>query len=258
MNNEALRSFYSWFNNYVKNFYSGDPNTHFHVRLKEQHTARVCKNILSIGKSIGLDENRLFIAETIALFHDIGRFGQFLKYRTFSDSKSEDHARLGVNILKELKVLDCLPELEKDIILKAVGYHNVCCLPADEDPECLLFSKLIRDADKLDILDILMKYYEKPEQYPYLKVGEAMGARGYSENVVSDILSSRNIKYTDVKTSDDMKLLRLSWVFDINFGFTLLQIKKKGFVDEIVRALPYGTDTVKIHNHIAAYIESRL
>ncbi len=38
--------FHSWFRNYVKGFYSEDPKIQENVRLKEEHTLRVCKEIL--------------------------------------------------------------------------------------------------------------------------------------------------------------------------------------------------------------------
>jgi putative nucleotidyltransferase with HDIG domain len=258
LDKKTVQIFHSWFGNYVKSFYSGDENIDFHIRLKEEHTIRVCKNIYAIGKAIGLDEEKLAFAETIGLFHDVGRFEQFKKYRTFSDNISEDHAKLGVKVLNEQQVLHCLPDSEREVILKAIGYHNVCWLPDIEEPSCQLFSKMIRDADKLDIYSILVKYYQKPEIYPYLKVGESSKTTGYSKSIIEDILKNRNIMYTDAKTSDEMKLLRLSWVFDINYDFTLREIDNRGFVKAIIKALPSNEDIEKVGRHIEKYIRSRL
>lgn len=259
MDNKILQGFYSWFNDYVRGFYSEDTDIQFNIKLKEEHTLRVCENILSISNSLGLCENSLQIAETIALFHDIGRFGQYVKYRTFSDNKSENHAILGVKVLEELKVLDILSEYEKEIILKAIGYHNACALPDGENEQCILFSKLIRDADKLDIYDILAKYYETPGDYPHFKVGGALTSiKGYSKNIVLDVLNSRNVLYTNLKTSNDMQLFRLSWIFDINFKYTLLQVKERGFVEMIIKALPSNEEILEVGKHIEEYITSKI
>ena len=258
MDNKILQDFYSWFNDYVRGFYSEDTDIQFNIKLKEEHTLRVCENILSISNSIGLHEDSILIAQTIALFHDVGRFGQYVKYRTFSDYRSENHAMLGIKVLEEFKVLDILPEYEKEIILKAIGYHNVCVLPDGEDERCILFSKLIRDADKLDIFGILAKYYETPGDFPHFKGGGTSGINGYSEKVVLDVLNSRNVLYTDVKTSHDMKLLRLSWIFDINFKYTLLQIKERGFIEKIIKALPSNEEILKVSKYIEEYITGRL
>jgi hypothetical protein len=64
--------------------------------------------------------------------------------------------------------------------------------------------------------------------------------------------------YTDAKTSDEMKLLRLSWVFDINYDFTLREIDNRGFVKAIIKALPSNEDIEKVGKHIEKYIRSRL
>ena len=160
MNKHNLLFFHSWFNNYVKNFYSeGLIKLQENIKHKEEHTLRVCKNIVLIGKSIDLERNELYLAETIALFHDIGRFKQFKTYGTFDDRKSENHAALGVKILKETRLLSCLSECEQNLICNAVEYHNLPKLPDNESPDCLLFSKLIRDADKLDIWNIFVYIY---------------------------------------------------------------------------------------------------
>jgi hypothetical protein len=258
LDKKILQDFYLWFNNYVRGFYSGDTDIQFNIKLKEEHTLRVCDNIIAIGNSVGLSGDSLLTAETTALFHDVGRFRQFMKYRTFSDSKSENHAILGINVLEEFNVLNRLSDYEKEIMLKAIKYHNICTLPEGEDEQCILFSKLLRDADKLDIFDILVKYYEKPELYPHIKVGEASDIKGYSENIVSDVLNCRNILYSDIKTANDMKLLRLSWIFDINFKYTLLKIKECGFVERIIKSLPSTEETLKISKHIEEYIYRRL
>ena len=41
-NNVDTAFFHSWFRNYVKSFYTEDPKTQRNIRLKEEHTLRVC------------------------------------------------------------------------------------------------------------------------------------------------------------------------------------------------------------------------
>lgn len=124
MQKNDLDFFKNWFLEYVDQFSSSDYFTQENIKRKIEHTGRVCINILLLAKSekIGEEGNRL--AETIALFHDLGRFEQFMRYKTFVDSESEDHALLGVKILKRMGILSHLPPKEKYLILKAVEYHN--------------------------------------------------------------------------------------------------------------------------------------
>jgi len=95
----------NWFNLYVKKFTYNDNESQQNIDIKYEHSKRVAEEILRIGKQSGLNEDELRLAEIIALFHDIGRFEQYDRYRTFSDSKSQDHAELGIRILVSQNVL---------------------------------------------------------------------------------------------------------------------------------------------------------
>jgi len=136
MHTEDLDFFKKWFLEYVCQFSSSDYFTQYNIKRKIEHTGRVCENILLLAKSekIGEEGNRL--AETLALFHDLGRFEQFMRYKTFVDSESENHAILGVKILERMRILSHLKPKEKYLILKAVEYHNRL-----EIPECSKSSK---------------------------------------------------------------------------------------------------------------------
>ena len=75
---ETVINLKSWFADYVKTFQSGDAEYQRNIDLKEEHTRRVCTEILDIGKSLALNKENLRLAEVIALFHDVGRFEQIL------------------------------------------------------------------------------------------------------------------------------------------------------------------------------------
>lgn len=49
---EQLQSFQSWFNGYVKSFYSGDTTTQAGIILKENHTRRVCRNTVRSSRTL--------------------------------------------------------------------------------------------------------------------------------------------------------------------------------------------------------------
>ena len=57
----------------------------------------------------------MVLAEIMALFHDIGRFEQYKQYRTFSDYRSEDHAALGVKVIKANRILNGFEPAEAEI-----------------------------------------------------------------------------------------------------------------------------------------------
>ncbi len=255
MKKENLLFFRSWFFDYVKSFYSNDFNVQRNIKLKEDHSLRVCENIILIGKSLNLNENELFTAETIALFHDIGRFEQFKEYNTFDDRKSENHAALGVKVLEESNVLSCLPESEQELIINSVKFHNMQKIPGNISPDCMLFSKLIRDADKIDILKVVTDYYLEKDKNPNPALElELSNSQEYLHQFIEDILNCR-ISKNNLKTCNDMKLLHLTWLFDVNFQVTFSYIKKRNYLEKIINALPDDENIRMVHEHLKKYLK---
>ena len=96
MRQEQLDSLYRWFRDYVGGFTSDNPRVQAHLKLKDQHTYRVCAEMRHLVKCLALPDRDARIAEAIALLHDTGRFEQFVRYQTFMDSRSENHCLLGL------------------------------------------------------------------------------------------------------------------------------------------------------------------
>src|SRR3989339_1044872 len=102
---ESLNELRDWFTIYVHTFQNSDPEIQQNFDLKEGHTMRVCKEICTIGKQLGLNDDEQRLAEIIGLLHDVGRFEQYARYKTFMDKKSENHAELAIKILAKFDVL---------------------------------------------------------------------------------------------------------------------------------------------------------
>ena len=73
---------------YTRNYDPSDTK----IALKIAHTYRVADNCERIAKSIGLDDEEVDFAWLSGMLHDIGRFEQVVRYNTFIDSESVDHA----------------------------------------------------------------------------------------------------------------------------------------------------------------------
>lgn len=258
MDNVKLDSLYRWFKSYAKKFYSKDEEIHKNIVLKEEHTLRVCRNIEDIGRSIGLEGESLVLAEAIGLLHDAGRFEQFTKYKIYKDMKSEDHAVIGLRVIEKQGLLKGLADDEREIIIKSVKYHNICDLPEDEDEKVLLYSRLIRDADKLDSLDIVVCYHEEQENHSNAALEDYSKSDDISKEIIEDVLSGRNVEYGKVRTMNDSRLTFLAWMFDVNFKYTLERMKEKEYVERIINLLPDNEDIRKIHMFMDHYIEERL
>ena len=131
------------------------------IKRKYGHSYRVMENAGRIAESLKLSNEEIELSKLIGLLHDIGRFEQERIYKTFKDHESIDHGDLGVEILKKDNYIRKYIEEDKydDIILKAIKNHNKLYIEEGLTKQELLFSKIVRDADKLDI------FYEGVEMF---------------------------------------------------------------------------------------------
>jgi len=248
----------SWFEDYTKRFPAEDVEVEANLRYKKEHSLRVRNYMLILGRNLQLDANQMFLAEVIGLFHDVGRFEQYVKYHTFKDHKSEDHAKLGLSVLEREEILSGrVSKLENEIILTSIRNHNQRVIHETVSGNTLLFCKLIRDADKLDIFEQVISFYENPSGTPHFAVEGNHKDERYSPEIIQGILSGKQISYTSVKTLVDSKLIRLSWMLDLTFPAALKIAKRKQFFERLRAYIPVTVDTHKVFQYIEKQIISQ-
>ena len=260
MNNGQLKKFKSWFDNFVAGFYGDDDFINANIKMKEEHSRRVCTEMLYLADELSLTKNQRLIAETIALLHDVGRFPQFTKYRTYNDPRSVNHCLLALDVIQKEKLLAHLPDNEKQLIETAIKYHGDKKLPSNLAGDTLLLSKMIRDADKLDIFRVVTQGYKQYRDDPdnfKLEI-ELPDTSEYSGEVLDEVASGRLIDYKTLRTFNDMKLCQLGWVYDVNFIPALKRIKQRRFLETIFEFLPDTEDIAKARQKVFAYIDSRI
>lgn len=236
---QRLKEITRWFIRFVRSFEDGDEDRRRNIVLKKDHTSRVCDEILGIGEEFGLTEDELRMAAAIALLHDVGRFEQYAKYGTFSDVRSEDHARLSVAILLRHDVLNGFDDSDRALILRAIEQHNRASLPRNESERTLFFSKLLRDADKLDIWRVVTDYYRIPNGAKNSAIElDLADSPGFSEAVYLDLMNQRIVAIEHIENLNDFKLLQIGWVFDVNFTPTFRRVKERRYLEMIGNALP--------------------
>ncbi|MBL7214505.1 MAG: HD domain-containing protein [Phycisphaerae bacterium] len=260
MKQEQLEVFKQWFTEYVRSFYTADDDfLNQNIQLKECHTHRVCKEMCQLTDALKMNRNGVLLAETIALFHDVGRFPQFKQYRTYKDTISENHCMLALKVLDEHQVLANLVGDEKAVIEKAIEFHGTKELPA-LDNRTLHFAKMIRDADKIDIFELLVTNYrilaEEPERFTWEL--EFPDTPECNPEIITAILNNQLIGYDTIKTVNDAKLLQLGWVFDVYFDYTLKQIHDRGYLQAVIDLLPDTEEIRQVSNHIMNYTQQRI
>ncbi len=254
MNINDLSQLIAWFGTYTRSFLTGDTLADSPLVLKIEHTARVCENSSHLGRSIGLTDRQMRLAEAVGLCHDLGRFVQYHRYRTFNDRNSANHASLGIDVLNETAVLDTLAADEKAMLIDAIRFHNAPALPGNKPPASMVFMHLIRDADKLDIWKIFADCYRHHRRVEPAIVQHLPDLPVWEEKIVNAIIEKRTAKFQDMKSLNDFKLLQLSWVFDLHFPETIRQAKKRSDLSAIARSLP---DDPALY-HAIAVISDRL
>ena len=218
------------------------------IALKIKHIYRVADICREIAIKAGFDEEEQNLAELIGLLHDIGRFEQVRLYDTFVDVKSVNHAEIGVKVLFNEGLINKFVEDRKydDIIKTAILNHNKGLICNDVSGKTLDYCKIIRDADKTDIFYVLNTE----------KIGDIYEKDDISEDLISDEIfrefkEDRLIDYKQRKSSADIMVSHLAYVFDFNNYYCLKKIKDCGYIEKLVQRGNYkNPDTIKKMNEI--------
>ena len=252
-----LREMHAWMNAYMRSYHTDDAEVMRGIRLKEIHTGYVTANARAIARHFSCTAHDTALAEIIGLFHDVGRFRQYAVYRTFNDAQSEDHAELGLKVLAEQTFMQRLSPADADIVRFAVKYHNKKEIAPTEDPRKRFFAQLIRDADKLDIYRVLLPFLtpEGEAQAPRFVPSDA--AQEVSPDFIVDFAAGRQADYYRLRTHGDRKIVRLMWIYDINFAWTLRRIRDRGYIDAFIKSLPAQAGIAAGVSRMRAYVDRR-
>ncbi len=255
LDNKFFDELKEWFENYTREFYINEEDNE-EIDLKYQHSYRVYKNINKLANNIDLSNEDIIIADIIGLFHDLGRFEQYKTYKTFSDSESLDHGQLSVKILKENKLLKKITPTRQEIIYQAILNHNKLDISAKITDKTLLFSKLIRDADKLDIWSIFAKRYHSREDNDKINL-ELSDKTGITAEIYQRVLDGKPVKYSSLKTVEDFKLIQMGWAYDLNFKESLIMLKERQFLDKIYQSME-SNQAKEVYKKINTYIDNQV
>ena len=213
------------FKDYVENYNPDDEK----IKLKIEHIQRVSKVAEKIAKSENLLDEDVELAWLIGLLHDIGRFEQIEKYHTFNDRKSVNHAECGVKVLfEEGKIRDFIETDKYDEIIKtAILNHNRNYIEEGLDARKLVHAKIIRDADKTDILYILTF-----DEIKTIYETDNMQKEKISDEIYREYIEDREIDYGQRKSAADSSVGHFAYIFDFNFTYGLKYIEKNQYLDK--------------------------
>ena len=206
------------------------------LNRKYYHTYRVVNNCEDVAKSLNLSEEEIKLAKLIGLLHDIARFEQWERYQTFSDAKSIDHGNFGVEILQKNKFIrNFIKEDSYDnIIIKAIKNHNKFKIEEGLNEKELLFTKIIRDADKIDILnESLTLFFKRKEEIEEIENGQIQ------IEVFNQICQEKPLLRKLNHTQFDRVLGYLCFVFDVNFKYSFHVVYNEDYINKLIDRFDY-------------------
>jgi len=259
MNSKILEDIKTWFDNYIKTHVPEKLQSNQMIQIKLEHSLNVAYNCRAIAEELKWAESDIITAEALGLLHDIGRFSQFAEFRTFSDSDSVNHGELGCKVVSQSNILSSISGRHRQCILEGIRHHNHRNLVQDVNPDSMPFLKLVRDADKLDIFQIVNKIENNNQLEERMKSALNLKSDGSVNSAVLDEIRGNNmVSNSNVKSLVDFHLMQLSWVFDINYGPTFRRISERRYFERIISILPDEKEVQNVAKSISSYLETHV
>lgn len=229
---------------YVRNYDAEDQK----IWLKIQHTYRVAGICEQIAAEIGLSEYDRDLAWLIGMLHDIGRFEQLKRYGTFVDADSIDHAHFGVQLLfqdgliREFIEMPEAMEMQGDleVIRLSVWNHSAYRIQEDIDGRTMLFCKIIRDADKMDIFRVA---YDTPIEVLYQCTKEEFQRSSISPDVRMAYEEGHAVLRSLKKTPVDFLVGHIALAFELEFSASRKIANDQGYLQKLLSFQPERPDT---------------
>ena len=232
---------------YIKKYDINDKD----VNYKYYHSYRVMDNMELLAKNMSLPAYDIYLAKCIGLLHDIGRFEQTTKYHSYNDFKF-DHGDYAEKVLREngaLKELE-IKEEDYDVVYKAIRNHNKFEIEEGLTNREMLFAKMIRDADKLDIL---YAFGSNAMKRVFLQDDSEISP--YARN---EFFKNKVIQKRENNTRSDKVVIFFSFIYDINFNISLEIIKENKYYEKLFSRLNNQEKFAPYLEHALNYIDERI
>ena len=243
------------FDRHVAHFRGPDGSLPFALEAKFNHTGEVCE----ITEKIVAGEARFSPRDTLvfrlcALFHDISRFEQYDKFKTFLDRHSFDHGDRSAALIGELNLVPELPAEDRACIIDAVRVHNKFAIPADFPAAHLAAAKMVRDADKLAILRLIIRFFNGDISDPTIRL-DLEDTPGWTPSILETALSGKCVVYTDMKNINDFKIGLFAWAGDLNYPASAALALDEDLFGRLRALLPASADIDRLLESARARLE---
>ena len=252
-----ISSHLAWFRSYAAHKTAQEKGDTSPMNLKLRHSLNVLENARRIVEGEKFDAATARLCLLSALYHDVGRFEQYLRYHTFRDRESCNHGLMGVRILKAQGCLEQEPPETRKLVMAAVGMHNRFALPASTPPTVALITNVVRDADKLDILRIMDEHLGGPAPYnPTVVLQQPDDPTIASEAVLRAVFEHRVAAYAALRCVNDFRLLLGTWFFDLHFATCRRKFLHDGYADNLLRRMPDSVPQAAARDHLLTLLDT--
>ncbi|MDD3187833.1 MAG: HD domain-containing protein [Bacilli bacterium] len=235
-----------------------DNNQKYHINRKIEHSKRVNKLALIIGKDLKLNDQELEIINISSLLHDIGRFKQFYEFNTYNDEESFDHQQKGVEILEENNILEGVPD--KIIIENIIKAHDLKEIPSEYEDKTKKYLSIVKDADKIDRLYAMINIIPKgSKEEQNIFYSNKKDINYISKNIVERVLKNEVIIKQEVETINELKIANIALVIsDIKNKVSLEIIEKEGYIEDAFKLVDDSNEKIKIMEYIKYNLMKRI
>ena len=249
----------NWFMDFTGKYRNKDGSMHLVLQLKFDHSLRVAADCREIAEELGWPEHEVVTAEAAGLLHDVSRFPQFAGHKTFLDHRSFDHGERAHLIVSESGILSSLGAAEQAEILNSIRYHNRRKIEVEMDPDSMRFLKLIRDADKLDILKIVYETIKHNRHKDYPEILCHVNPSGpATPELIAEIKKHGYGSYEHVKSMTDMNLMRMTWVYNINYLPSLRRFSERQLLEQLDETMINTPDVEALMKKARRFVEDKL
>lgn len=231
------------------------------VKLKIEHTYRVCALCERVAAQSGFDRDEVEIAWLAGLLHDVGRFEQLRRYGTFIDAQSINHAEFGADILfNEGRIRDYVEDASEDALLeKTVRCHSAYRVPENYTPQERKFADLLRDADKIDILKVNVIV---PVEEIYNVTTHDLKHCAVSGEVMKAFFEEHAVLRSLKKTPIDNVVGHISLVYELVYPVSCKIVHEQGYLEKLMdfkSELPETNEQfAKIREKMKKYIANKM
>ncbi len=221
------------------------------------HSMRVVGNSILISGTVLDNEEDKRLAEVIALFHDLGRATLIVQGIETPASIQRDHAALSVKLIQQIKFFSRLPADIQLIIEKSIDNHNKYKPVKPDNERVSLFSRILRDADKLDVYESSYRFLKERWGVQPIITFDLVNSSEISEKIIKSVVAGKTAAIEDLKTMNDYKLFLLSMVFDVNFKYTFRLISEKQYIQKVYETLPKRDQIIDLYRGIKLFVENK-